>query len=287
MKEESKDQEMEDVSKAQDAATESCGAKFTACTEENFRSFDDADFKKSLVKDMEYDPKQDYYFGSYSHFNIHEEMIKDKVRTESYMQAIEDNRDQFKGKVVLDIGCGTGILSLFAARAGAKKVIGIDNADIAYYARDIIKKNGYEDTITIIKGKMEEVELPVEKVDIIISEWMGYFLFYESMLDTVLWARDRYLVKGGIIMPDNCKMYIAAIEDQDYKGEKQTFWDDIYGFDFSCLTPPTMVEPLIDTVLPHCLVSTPGKFFEIDLNTVKVEELDFCAHYEVVMKRKD
>ena len=50
------------------------------------------------------------------------------------------------------------------------------------------------DKVTILKGKMEEVELPVEHVDIIISEWMGYFLLYESMLDTVLWARDRYLV---------------------------------------------------------------------------------------------
>ena len=48
--------------------------------------------------------------------------------------------------------------------------------------------------ITLIHGKVEEVELPVEKVDILISEWMGYFLFYESMLDTVLYARDKWLV---------------------------------------------------------------------------------------------
>lgn len=48
--------------------------------------------------------------------------------------------------------------------------------------------------VTIIKGKVEEVELPVEKVDIIISEWMGYCLFYESMLNTVIYARDKWLV---------------------------------------------------------------------------------------------
>lgn len=51
-----------------------------------------------------------------------------------------------------------------------------------------------QNVITIIEGKVEEVELPVEKVDIIISEWMGYFLFYESMLDTVIFARDKWLV---------------------------------------------------------------------------------------------
>jgi protein arginine N-methyltransferase 1 len=49
---------------------------------------------------------------------------------------------------------------------------------------------------------MEEIELPVPKVDIIISEWMGYFLLYESMLDSVLWARDKYLNKGGKMLPD-------------------------------------------------------------------------------------
>lgn len=54
--------------------------------------------------------------------------------------------------------------------------------------------------ITLIHGKVEEVELPVEKVDILISEWMGYFLFYESMLDTVLYARDKWLVGLKIIV---------------------------------------------------------------------------------------
>lgn len=52
----------------------------------------------------------------------------------------------------------------------------------------------YFAVITIFKGKVEEVELPVEKVDIIISEWMGYCLFYESMLATVIFARDKWLV---------------------------------------------------------------------------------------------
>lgn len=77
-------------------------------------------------------------------------MIKDKVRTESYQKAIEGNPEAFKDKVVLDIGCGTGILSLFAARAGAKLVIGVDNADIVHYAREIVKANGYEGKVVIL-----------------------------------------------------------------------------------------------------------------------------------------
>ena len=102
--------------------------------------------------------------------------------------------------MVLDIGCGTGILSIFAARAGAKHVYGIEFADIADYAREIVKKNNLDKKITIIKSKVEEAVLPVDKVDIIISEWMGYFLIYESMLDTVLYARDKWLNKDGYVI---------------------------------------------------------------------------------------
>lgn len=74
---------------------------------------------------------KDYYFNSYSHFHIHEEMLKDRIRTDAYKNAILNNKDAFKGKVVLDIGCGTGVLSIFAAKAGARKVYGIEFADIA------------------------------------------------------------------------------------------------------------------------------------------------------------
>jgi protein arginine N-methyltransferase 1 len=87
-------------------------------------------------------------------------------------------------------------------------------------AREIVEVNGMTSKITLIQGKMEEVKLPFDKVDIIISEWMGYFLLYESMLDTVLYARDRYLNPGGLIFPDKATIYMAGIEDGDYKEEK-------------------------------------------------------------------
>ncbi|KAI8885261.1 S-adenosyl-L-methionine-dependent methyltransferase, partial [Backusella circina FSU 941] len=136
---------------------------------------------------------KDYYFDSYAHFGIHEEMLKDEVRTISYRDAIYNSAHLFKDKIVLDVGCGTGILSMFAAKAGAKHVYGIDMSNIIHQARVIVNDNNLTDKVTLIQGKMEEVVLPVDKVDIIISEWMGYFLLYESMLDTVLVARDKYL----------------------------------------------------------------------------------------------
>lgn len=68
---------------------------------------------------------KDYYFDSYAHFGIHEEMLKDEVRTLTYRKAMYHNKHLFKDKVVLDVGCGTGILCMFAAKAGAKQVIGV------------------------------------------------------------------------------------------------------------------------------------------------------------------
>lgn len=114
----------------------------------------------------------DYYFDSYAHFGIHEDMLKDEVRTKSYMNAIMRNPELFAGKIVLDVGCGTGILSMFAAKAGAKKVYAVDFSSIADHAKQIVIDNQLEDTIEVIRGKMEDLELPVKHVDIIISEWM-------------------------------------------------------------------------------------------------------------------
>lgn len=127
-----------------------------------FLTFIDTEFRKQMFADFDGRSKHDYYFGSYSHFYIHEEMLKDVVRTRTYQQAICDNPEDFKDKIVLDIGAGTGILSIFAAKAGAKHVYAIENAEIALFAEEIIKQNGLQDKITVIKGKMEEIVLPVK-----------------------------------------------------------------------------------------------------------------------------
>jgi protein arginine N-methyltransferase 1 len=172
--------------------------KVTPSTEEGFSL--DTGFTFDNGDGYERDGKLDYYFESYSHFGIHEEMLKDEVRTLSYMRAIVKNKHLFKDKIVLDVGAGTGVLSMFAAQAGAKHVYAIDMANIIDKSKLIVAENNLSDKITCIKGKMEDIELPVDKVDIIISEWMGYFLLYEGMLDTVIAARDKWLVPDGLVI---------------------------------------------------------------------------------------
>merc|ERR1712076_246023 len=99
--------------------------------------------KDKDVKDLSSEEmtSKDYYFDSCAHFGIHEEMLKDEVRTLTYRNSMYHNKHLFKDKIVLDVGCGTGILSMFAAKAGAKKVIGIECSSISDYAKKIVAAN--------------------------------------------------------------------------------------------------------------------------------------------------
>jgi protein arginine N-methyltransferase 1 len=216
-----------------------------------------------------------------------QEMLKDTVRTKGYMKAIVNNPHLFKDKIVLDVGCGTGILCMFAVKAGAKHVYGIECAGIIQQAQQIINDNNCANKITLIKGKVEEISLPVDKVDIIISEWMGYFLLYESMLDTVLYARDKWLNTGGLIFPDKAQLFLTAIEDAEYREDKINFWDNVYGYNMQCIKQMAMIEPLVDTCDPKQVISTAKAVLNIDIYTVKKEELDFTADYELEFARDD
>lgn len=232
---------------------------------------------------------KDYYFDSYAHFGIHEEMLKDEVRTLTYRNAIYHNKHLFKDKVVLDVGSGTGILSMFAAKAGAKKVIGIEYSNIAVQSKQIIKDNHLDDVVEILQCKVEEATLPdgIEKVDVIISEWMGYCLFYESMLNTVLFARDKWLAPDGVLFPDKAQLFICAIEDRQYKEDKINWWDNVYGFNMSSIRKTAITEPLVDVVDPNQIVSNNALLREVDLYTVKVEDLTFTSPFQLVVRRND
>ncbi|MBA0739692.1 hypothetical protein Gogos_012931, partial [Gossypium gossypioides] len=112
------------------------------------------------------------YFHYYGQLLHQQNMLQDYVRTGTYYAAVIENRVDFTGCVVVDVGAGSGILSLFAAQAGAKHVYAVEASEMADYARKLISGNPtLGQRITVIEGKVEEVELP-EKADILISEPM-------------------------------------------------------------------------------------------------------------------
>lgn len=162
-------------------------------------------------------------------------MLEDDPRTDTYRRAILENKSYFKDKIVMDVGCGTGILSIFCAQAGAKKVYAIEASKLAFIARETVKENNFDNIIEVplvnlyyvhifyiifwlyyiqfeqvIHSKVEDVDLPGDiKVDAMVSEWMGFYLLHEGMLDSVFNARDKFLKPDGEMFPESAVIYVA------------------------------------------------------------------------------
>uniref|UniRef100_A0A8D8XX88 Probable protein arginine N-methyltransferase 6.2 n=2 Tax=Cacopsylla melanoneura TaxID=428564 RepID=A0A8D8XX88_9HEMI len=164
------------------------------------------------------------YFESYADLEVHKLMLADSVRNEAYRSAICDNPDIFNGKTVLDVGTGTGFLAILCAKAGASKVYAVEASDMAELATINVHENEVVDKVQVVQSRVEDVELP-EKVDIIVSEWMGFYLLHESMLDSVIFARDKFLKPEGFMYPYKCILYSAP----SYSPELFKFWENISG----------------------------------------------------------
>ena len=209
-------------------------------------------------------------------------MLKDAIRTDAYRDFIYTNKDLVKDKVVLDIGCGTGILSMFAARSGAGRVYAVDNSAILDKARENVFTNKLDKVISCIKGKVEEVTLPElgnKKVDFIVSEWMGYTLLYEAMLSSVIVARDKYLAPDGIMAPSHCTIMLAPICDEDLVLDTSAFWNDVYGFDMSAMKEKIFEEMLIRHMPLSSLAGEAQRVRTLDLYSIKDAELGFTESF--------
>ncbi|KAK2991981.1 hypothetical protein RJ640_014842 [Escallonia rubra] len=221
------------------------------------------------------------YFHYYGQLLHQQNMLQDYVRTGTYYAAVIENRADFVGRVVVDVGAGSGILSLFAAQAGAKHVYAVEASEMAEYARKLIAGNPLlGQRITVVKGKVEEIDLP-EKADIMISEPMGTLLINERMLESYVIARDRFLVPNGKMFPTVGRIHMAPFSDEFLYVEianKALFWQqqNYYGVDLTPLHGTAFQgyfsQPVVDAFDPRLLVA-PAISHVINFSSVKEEDL--------------
>ncbi|XP_068785071.1 histone-arginine methyltransferase CARM1 isoform X1 [Struthio camelus] len=207
------------------------------------------------------------YFQFYGCLSQQQNMMQDFVRTATYHSAILQNHIDFKDKVVLDVGCGSGILSFFAVQAGARKVYAVEASSVAKYAELLVRSNNLSDKITVLSGKIEEISLP-ESVDVVISEPMGYMLFNERMLESYLHSK-KWLKSNGMMFPTFSDIHLAPFSDEQLYMEhysRANFWyqECFYGVNLSSLRNAAVDEyfrqPIVDTFDMRILMARTVKY---------------------------
>ncbi|UJR24979.1 hypothetical protein I4U23_006342 [Adineta vaga] len=219
------------------------------------------------------------YFQFYGYLSQQQNMMQDYIRTSTYQRAILDNSVDFAGKVVLDVGAGSGILSFFAAQAGARKVYAVEASSMAQHAKTLVDNNQLGNRIEVIAGKIEEIVLP-EQVDVIISEPMGYMLYNERMLESFLHAK-KWLKSDGKMYPTTGDLYVTPFTDEALYMEqvgKANFWyqQSFYGVDLTTLRDPALDEyfkqPIVDNFDVRICLSRPIKY-TVNFLTAAEEDL--------------
>lgn len=163
-------------------------------------------------------------------------MLEDVVRTSSYERAIKQQVGS--ESKVLDFGAGTGVLSIFAARAGAQRVDAIERSSFVEHARRIAHDSGYPE---IEFHHADHLTYQSEhKADVLVSEWMGHCLFYEAMLEPLITLRERFLAPDGVMIPARVSVHAALVTDESFHDERAFFLGSPYGIDFSSIAE----EPL-------------------------------------------
>jgi SAM-dependent methyltransferase len=210
---------------------------------------------------------------TYGQLPVHRWMLGDEIRNEAYRRAIAHIVKP--GDVVLDVGAGTGILSIFAAAAGARRVYAVERTGIADVARAMIEQNGHAARIEVLQSDVEEVTLP-EKVDVLVSEWMGGFGVDENILAPLVIARNRWLKPGGVMIPGRVTAILAPASVPDFDDELAHWRARPHGVDMSLIASLTANETFhTQTPLtPESLLAPPQTMWSHDPHTCTLQEAD-------------
>jgi len=148
----------------------------------------------------------EYSVAGYGH------MVSDEVRVNAYARALE--AVVRPGCTVLDIGTGTGVFAMHAARLGARRVYAVEPAAAIDTARELARLNGVADRIEFHRDLSLRVSLP-ERVDVVVADLRGVLPLYRGIVATMADARTRLLAPGGAIIPRRDTLWAAPIEAEE------------------------------------------------------------------------
>uniref|UniRef100_H3CW52 type I protein arginine methyltransferase n=1 Tax=Tetraodon nigroviridis TaxID=99883 RepID=H3CW52_TETNG len=221
------------------------------------------------------------YFSSYGHYGIHEEMLKDKVRTESYRDFIYHNPDVFKDKVSWLKTCKQTYLHKGLGSVFDMQAVTSDQLELSYEAMPISSLSALSVSPAQEVGSIHQSSCPSVLLSVTVSATQGYFLLFESMLDSVLYARDLYLSDSGSVYPDLCNISLAALGDRERHQDRIAFWEDVYGFDMACMKTAVVAEAVVEVVKADTLISEPTVIQTFDCNRVCLSELEFTSDFSL------
>jgi SAM-dependent methyltransferase len=197
------------------------------------------------------------YQEAYLNWSSQRGMLLDHTRTRAFRRAIETLVKA--GDRVVDVGTGSGILAMFAARAGAVESVGLEFTEMAAWAERLAKANGLS-AIRIVRGDAAEycAERPI---DLVMGEFAGMWLIDEWRHYAAFCAvRDRNLREGGTVLPRAARLYLSAIDSRKlYLVRGYGFWEaPVQGFDFSGVRCAEIAHPRrwIITADPNNIVDT-------------------------------
>jgi protein arginine N-methyltransferase 1 len=188
-------------------------------------------------------------------YNLEEfgQMIADKPRIEAYIKAI--SRAVRPGDVVVDIGCGVGVFALLACRAGARKVYAIEGSEIILWGKQLAAANGFSDRIEFLRADSRQIQLP-ERANVLVSDVRGSLPLYGEAIESIEDARLRFLIPGGIQIPQVDTLYAAIVESEKTYEEIASPWrQKVNGVDLSCVMPTLLNATYYVKVNPETLLT--------------------------------
>ncbi|KXZ54986.1 hypothetical protein GPECTOR_3g151 [Gonium pectorale] len=191
------------------------------------------------------------YFRSWDNPTRHLPLLQDKALSAAWSAALASAPPgTFEGKTVLEVGCGVGLLSVMAAKAGAARVIAVDgSAGAADAARRVARANGLQDRITVVHGAIQDVDLPGVApggVDVILSNWMGPGLLGGGMLPGLAHAVETWLRPGGLVLPDTASLWAVGLEDREALQDAKKTWGSVAGVDMTAALAQVIQHPRLD-----------------------------------------